>query len=339
MGSKVSKAKRSTPTKTKAVIVPRIPQDTVPTPPQDTVPVIPQEAVPTIPHDMVSRIPQDTVSIPQQDTVPVLLPDTIPEIPQDMIPTIPHDIISEILDHLASASDLRSLRACALVSKPWVQPCQRHLFHTAIFTPASAGEWLKTFPVREDSPAHHVRDIRLEIGQTARIPERFFECIPWFADVDKMTSSGHGGGPLGYGGYSSWPEPSFWKLPRSVTSLSIKTDAVTLMHARDIMAQLPNLDDLVISYSLSEVDRGKLPGIGTVLKGRFGGRLILHDAGEDVVNMLLEIPSGLHFAGLEIHCTGDRFPCWAVRVAEACCKTLVKLSYTVGFRCEFYPVR
>ena len=259
-----------------------------------------------------------------------------------VIPIIPHDVINEILDYLATDSDFRPLRACALVSRSWVQPCQRRLFHTIIFAPWNVGKWLKTFPARERSHVWHlVRHLHLRIGMVTRIPKKFFECIPWFTDVDRMTFSGSGGVPLGYGGFSSSSEPSSWNLPRSVTSLTITTDVITLVQVREIVAQFPNLDDLALSGFFAPVDKRQLPGIGTVLKGRFSGRLMLHDVcvSEDVINMLLEIPSGLRFTDLEIHCTHNRLPSSAVRLAEACCKTLVKLSHTVGPHCKSYPFR
>jgi len=191
------------------------------------------------------------------------------------------------------------------------------------------------FPEQGGSPAHYVRDLCLEIGQDPRIPEKFFKCISWFTGVDKMSFLGRGGIQLGYGGFSPLREPSFWNVPRSVTSLTINTGAVTLVQVRDIMAQLPNLDNLAVSGSLANVDRRKLLGIGTVLKGRFGGRLILRGTcdGGDIVNMLLEVPSGLHFTELEIYCSQDYLPS-AVRLAEACCKTIVKLSHTVNLNCK-----
>ena len=360
MGSTGSKAKRPTPTKTKAVIIPRIPQDTIPRTPQDVVPISPQAAVPipprdavpvplqetmpTIPQDIVSIIPQDTVSIPPPDTVPIPPRDTVPVPPQDIIPIIPedttpgipHDIINEILDYLAR--DFRSLRACALVSKPWAQPCRRHLFHSTLITPANAYNWLKTFPVQEDSPAHYVKDLSLEIGQVSRIPEKFFECIPWFTDVDRISFLGHGGVPLGFGRFSPLWEPSFWKLPRSITFLTIHTGVVTLVQVRDIIAQLPNLDDLELSGFAKEGSK-QLRATGTVLKGRFGGRLMLGgpSVGEDIINMLLEVPSGLRFVELKFDCRQNRLPPSAVRLAEACGKTLVKLSHTVRLHCKSYP--
>ena len=74
-------------------------------------------------------------------------------------PRIPQDIIDEILDHLVTDSGARYLRTCALVSKSWIPSCRRHLFRVGSFTAASLREWLKKFPVPEDSPAHYVRDI------------------------------------------------------------------------------------------------------------------------------------------------------------------------------------
>ena len=288
--------------------------------------------------NLASKATRPTGAKTEAAIIPRVPQDTTPGSSQDTIPRIPHDIAEEILDQLASDSDFRSLRTCALVSKPWVQPCQRHLFRTTVFAPSNACKWLKTFPVQEASPAHYVRDLRLCIGEPARIPEEFFKCIPWFTDVDRMSLLGHGGVPLGFGGFSPFWEPSCWKLPRSVTSLTIETGAVTLVQIRDIMAQLPNLDDLAL-LGFAREDSRKSPGIGKVLKGRFSGRLMLGGscAGEEIINMLLDIPSGLRFAALEIHCTRSFSHSLAVRLAEACSKTLVKLSHRASFPCKSYP--
>ena len=134
-------------------------------------------------------------------------------------------------------------------------------------------------------------------------------------------------------------EPAFWKLPTFVTSLAINTNVVTLVQVRDIMAQLPNLDDLAVYGTLANEDGRTLSGIGTVLKGRFSGRLMLHYpcAGEDVTKMLSEIPSGLCFAKLNIFCTRNSLHSLAVRLAEVCGKTLIKLSHTVSPQCKSCP--
>jgi len=246
-------------------------------------------------------------------------------------PGIPQDIIDEILDHLAADSDIRSLRACALVSKSWTQPCRCRLFHTAVFASWHVDRWLKMFPVPEEGPARQVRDLHVEIGWDDPVPDKLFEHTPWFTSVDRISLLGHMAPP-------SSLKPSSWKLPQFITSLTINASVFTLVQVRDVIAQMPNLDDLTLMGSLIEVDRSELPGIGTVVRGRFGGKLKLcgEFVGEDVADMLLEIPSGLRFSEAVIDCTPERLPS-AVRVVEGCCKTLVKLSHTVAFPRESHP--
>jgi len=131
-------------------------------------------------------------------------------------PAIPQDIVNEILDHLASDSNFQTLQACALVSKSCIQSCQRHLFHTVEFTSRTVGRWFETFPVPEESPAHHVRDLCVWVGGGCRVPDGFLEYIRWFTDVDRLGLVGHVGLP-------SSLQPAFWRLPQSVTSLALDT--------------------------------------------------------------------------------------------------------------------
>ena len=237
-------------------------------------------------------------------------------------PWIPQDIVDEILDHLALTDpDLKSLQSCALASKSWVQPCRRHLFHTAHFTSGSVYGWFAAFPVPEESPAHHVRDLQVWIGSFTHVPEWFFGYTSWFTNAEKVVL-------LGDGGLPPLRVPSLWRLPQSVTALTVQANVVNLVQIRDVMALLPNLDDLTLTGYPDDVDEDMLPGIGATLKGGFGGRLILSGGcvGEDVGNMLLEIPTRLHFTEVGICAMHQCFPS-TVRVVEACGKTLVNLSY------------
>jgi len=237
------------------------------------------------------------------------------------VPRIPQEIIDEILDHLAADSDLTSLRSCVLVSKSWVPSCRRHLFHTVHFTPATTSRWLKMFRVPEKSPAHYVKDLRVSTGNSDRL---FLKYTPWFTRVERITLLGDGG----------WT-PTCWRLPQSITSLTMKTDTSTLVQVTNIMAQLPNLDSLSLSGVLVPVDKTRLARIGSTLKGRFGGRLQLTEgyAGRDTLNMLLEIPTGLRFT--EVYICGMRGCLLStVRLAEACRTTLVKWTSS---QCKSHP--
>ena len=234
---------------------------------------------------------------------------------------LPTEIVEEILGYLTGNS--ASLRSCALVSKSWVPLCQRLLFHTILFTSTRIARWLKTFPVPEESPAHFVRDLWLLVGGDHSIPEQFFEHTPWFTDAEKMTLVGN------EGLHPSWI-PSSWRLPQSVTSLTIRVNKISLSQIQNIMEQLPNLDDLTLSGALVTADEGALIGTGTAIRGRFGGKLrIVGDhAGGGVVDMLLEAPTGLHFTEVQIHGTHECLLS-TVRLAGACSNTLVKLLYMI----------
>jgi len=241
-----------------------------------------------------------------------------------VMPRIPQDIIDEILDHLATDSDLGPFRACALVSRSWVQSCQQHLFRDVGFNSRDVDRWFKVFPVPEESPAHYVRELRIWIGGGNCVPEKFFKYIHWFTSVEKLSLYGFGGAP-------PMRMTSLWRLPQSVTSLILDTSVVTLLQVKDIMAQLPNLDNLSLLRTLTPAGEDVLPGVGVTPVGRFGGRLLLCGgcAGKDVVDTLLEAPSGLRFTEMQIYCMRECVPS-VVRLVEACSKTLVKLSHGVA---------
>jgi len=251
-----------------------------------------------------------------------------------VVPKIPQDITDEISDLLAADSDFQSLQSCALLSKSWIQSCRRHLFRIAVFTSRNAARWFKTFPEPENSPAHHVRVLCVRIGGADCVPDRFFEYILWFTDVVKVYL-------LGHGSVGSSLRPSLWRLPQSITSLTIDTSVFALVQVWEIMAQLPNLDDLSLSGSHSPVRQGVLisPEIGMPLRGRFGGRLVLSSgwSGKGVIGKLLEVPSGLRFTEVEISSTRSSLLS-AVSLVEACSKTLVKLSQTVYFLGKPFPL-
>jgi len=249
-----------------------------------------------------------------------------------VIPRIPREIIDGILDYLAtdSYSAVTFLRSCSLVSKSWVPPCRRHLFRFVTFDLRNVDRWLEAFPRPEESPAHHIRELCVRFGGRDCIPEGFFEVTPLFKNVEKLTLMGLRGLPLRV--------PSLWKLPPSVTSLTIKTNAFTLVEVRDLLALLPDLNGLSLTGYLAA---GGVPvGIGTVLRGRFGGRLriLKGPAHEGITKMLLEIPTGLRFTEMEIRCK-CKFLLSTVKLAEACGETLVKLLYAVSVYGEAHSFR
>ena len=247
-----------------------------------------------------------------------------------VVPNIPPEILEEILDHVAR-SDSRHLQSCSLVSTLWAPPCQRRLFHTITFTSETVEKWLQTFPVPAESPALYVKDLCFSLRVYNDAPEEFFGSILWFTNVERVTLRGPGWfRPL-------WT-PSSVRLPHSITSLTVDTDETPLAQIRNFMVQLPNLNDLSLSGSSVEVDNNTPPGMGGTLRGRFGGqlRLLKGHADTNIMDMLLEVPTGLHFTVVEIRSTHECLFS-TVRLAEACSRTLVKLSYKVSNYGKFHP--
>lgn len=256
----------------------------------------------------------------------------VPNPPQSS--RVPYEIVDEILDHLVLSGDSvqESLRSCSLVSKSWVPSCRRHLFHTITFTSKNVDKWLKTFPAPEKSPAYYVKFLRISFGEHYDAPEEFFKYIPWFANA-KTTLTGS----------LTLPSPGiplFGRLSHSVTSLAVEAVRIELIRVRDIMMHLPNLNDLTLTGTVVAQSGEALPGSGTVLKGKFGGEFRLRNGyiGEDFVNMLLEAPTGLHFTKLRIDANRACL-LQTVRLAEACGKTLVELSYMGPNHGKSHPFR
>ena len=164
------------------------------------------------------------------------------------------------------------------------------------------------------------------------VPREFFERIQGFTNLKRINVLDDGGNQ------PQWMS-SFVGLPESVTSLDINAMGITILQARDVIVQLPNLNNLKLSGAFRACDRNELEGIGRVLKGKFGGRLLLYklrpaSVAVDVVNMLLEVPTGLHFTEIYID-SQDEVLLSTARLAEACGETLAKLTYSVDDQGEF----
>ena len=142
------------------------------------------------------------------------------------------------------------------------------MFHTLDLTWGRMHRCFYAFSVLEESPAHYVRALRISIEGINWFPDEFLEHAPRFTNVRKLSL---------FGGEDCLVSrlPSLWRLPESVTSLTIiASNGVSLVPILDIMARLPNLDDLSLRSFVIPADTSALPVIGMVPRGRFGGKLV-----------------------------------------------------------------
>ena len=233
-------------------------------------------------------------------------------------PRVPQELVDEILDHLAK--DTATLHSCSLVAKSWIYPSRRHLFNILFLTANDITKWNNTFPNPEDSPAGHVKDLSFCFIQS-NAPINFAGRMPYFFNVQQLTLIGRVA-----------TDPSFISalgpLPPTIRSVDITFSKVLTAHIVSVVRQLPNLDNL----SLTSTEwSGAIPtGTGKLIQARLSGKLRLRRklAHCDILNMLMEVPTGPQFAEVEIRdASMTCFPA-SLKLVRACRDTLTKLHFS-----------
>ena len=233
-------------------------------------------------------------------------------------PRVPQELVDEVLDYLAN--DMATLRSCSLVATSWIHSSRRHIFNSLFFTANEIMKWNRSFPNPEDSPASHVRDVSFCFIEPD-VPIDFADQISRFPNVQKLTLIGRTAIDPGF-------ISALGQLPSSIRSVDITFSEVLTSHIISVMQQLPKLDSL----SLMSMKRGGPipPGTGKLIKCRLGGKLRLRrqSAHRDLLNMLMEVPTGPQFAEVEIRdASMDCFPA-TLKLVRACQDSLKKLHFS-----------
>jgi len=233
-------------------------------------------------------------------------------------PKVPQELVDEVLNHLAD--DTVTLRSCSLVAKSWIHSSHRCLFNTVFFTANDITKWNKTFPDPEDSPARHVRDLSFCFVELD-VPIDFADRMPYFSNVRKLTLIGR---------VATDPDfiSALGRLPPSTRSVDITFSKVLTAHIISVMKQLPNLDNL--SLMSTEWGGPIPPGTGNLIQGGLSGKLRLRRqfAHRDLLNTLMEVPTGPQFTEVEIRdARMDCFPA-TLKLVGVCQGTLTKLHFS-----------
>ena len=106
---------------------------------------------------------------------------------------LPQELVDTVIDELKT--DVGSLRACSLVSKPWVYRSRKYLFATVNLPTFLRRRWQECIAVRPNlDPHHHVRSLSLYPAAASAafcIPETFADHLSSFIQVSRLiiTSS------------------------------------------------------------------------------------------------------------------------------------------------------
>ena len=104
---------------------------------------------------------------------------------------LPQELIDSVIDELRN--DVGSLRACSLVSKPWVYRSRKYLFATVHLPTCLLRKWLQRVSVDSTTslgPHYHTRSLSLQPATASApfcIPETFVSHISSFTQVSKLA--------------------------------------------------------------------------------------------------------------------------------------------------------
>lgn len=120
---------------------------------------------------------------------------------------------------------------------------------------------------------------------------------------------------------------SHGSLLHPMTSLTIKMSLISVLQIWEVL-RLPGLNNLELVGSLSRVDLDTLWSIGKLLRGKFGGTLILSPHIMGIVDITFRVSTASH--SIEVHTPSTKHCLLPImRLLEACGESLTVLSCRV----------
>lgn len=104
---------------------------------------------------------------------------------------LPQELVDTVIDEFRN--DVASLRACSLVSKPWVYRSRKHLFATVHLPTCLLRRWLERVPATPASPLdvhHSIRSLFLQPASPSAafcIPETFADHLSSFTQLSGLA--------------------------------------------------------------------------------------------------------------------------------------------------------
>ena len=179
---------------------------------------------------------------------------------------LPPEIVDHIIDFV---DDNRSLQACSLVAKSWVDRSRVYLFRdVALF---SHRQWQKVMPTGITSPARYTRSLALVHGNTPRgrwittdnlYP--FLAHLRDFRNVENLTLDGWVPSVFSEGGLKKY----FGHFGENLRSLVLGGERMSPDSFLVLLGLLPNLEDLSVKECIEGSKTGRVPTVSPKLSGR-----------------------------------------------------------------------
>ena len=240
------------------------------------------------------------------------------------IPHLPQEILDYTTDLLHDERE--TLKRCCLVSKSWVSRARKHLFADVNFSRTEDLEaWKKTFPDPEDSPARHIRSLRISCPRSVTAADA--EVGGWIRTFSRVVRLVILAMTCDDRGLSLVPFHNFSPV---LNSLQMTYFPIPRSRIFNFICSLPLLKDL----GLTEITRyqNKYSGIDfqPSTSPPLTGTLSLSALRlEPTVGRLLDLPGGLHFRKLVFRLFSEENFEWIMALVARCSDTVecVYISY------------
>ena len=228
---------------------------------------------------------------------------------------LPPEILDLVAEHLYG--ERATLKICCLVSKSWVPRARRHLFARVEFhhDDSPVESWMKAFPDPANSPAHHVRSLRIcSLPDLVAATTVAHAWTRTFSNIVKLIVE-----------TKPWDDNQTTLVSLHALSPVLKT--LTLIHNSipssevfNLICSFPSLEDLsLMSIGDRETDTSALPPISPKFTGAL--YLVMNRGIRLDVSRLLSLPGGLHFTRILVGCLEEDFES-ITGLVSACCGTL-----------------
>ena len=164
---------------------------------------------------------------------------------------LPQELVDNIIDELKD--DVASLRACSLVSKPWVYRSRKYLFETVRLPRCLLLKWLARIPaspVPPLGPHHHVRSLTLQpikVPAVFCIQETLVDHLSSFTQLSNLDITGsHWAGWVDAFSDSVLVAKCFGGFGQTLRKLELTRVYLNLGALKALLDVFPHLEQLLI---------------------------------------------------------------------------------------------